>query len=117
MTFPAVPPLIRDSVKAFAVIQAVHVDRQRFVGSQPGEDRRRGVDGVAAHPGPGGVGGLPRRCRFEPAGAVAPAFDGAISGFEQDGEVAAQQVAVVADQPAQATLHGLHFLVVIERQR
>ena len=49
-------------------------------------------------------------------GAVAAALHGSVRRFQEDGEVAVQQPAVVPHQPAQPALDGFHFLMVVEHE-
>src|SRR5699024_2963873 len=96
------------------VVESVDGHGTRLVRGQSGQYLGCGVDGVAAHEGPGRVGPHTRGGDVDAHRAVAAASDRGVRGFAEDREVTGQPVRVVAGDPAESVERGVDLLVVVE---
>ena len=85
-------------LQRLAELAAVEHRPARLVGVERGEQRAEAVDGVGAHPRPGGVGPLAGERDVEPQRALAAGLDGAVGRLAEDGGVAGQQVGPLGEE-------------------
>ena len=105
-TLPATPPSTAHRLERLAVLAPVDHRPPLLEALDEAQERAQAVDGVAPHPGPGGVGPAPRSGHLQPQRALAAGLDLAAGGLAEDGDVAGQQVGPVADEVAEAVVLG-----------
>ena len=67
------------------------------------------MDGIAAHPRPGDVRSLPVERDLEAERALAAGLDGGVGRLAEECDVGREQVGTVAEQVAEAVVHGRHL--------
>ncbi len=108
------PALDPHDLQAFAEVTAVDGDLPALVGSHRGQQRGKAVDGVAAEPGPGGVGPLPGHRHLDPHGPLAPGLDPGRGRLGQQGGVAFDQVGALPEEALDAVEAGVDLLALVE---
>jgi hypothetical protein len=108
------PATDADRVQALVIAEPVHDRLPRSITAQYIEDPAGRMDRVTAEPGSRAVRALAARDDVGSQGALATALDHSTRRFQQDREVAREQVRSRPAEPQQPVALGLDFLTVVE---